>query len=162
MSTYSEYLKTQQNEPLLLQAARTGDLGTIAREILAGADINEKNHRGYSALMLAAYNDQYDAALLLVEAGADANSVDRGGNSVLMGAAFKGHTGILNLLLKNGARTDLQNFAHQTALDFAKTFGRKEIIPLLEEHARPLNLFERIQHLASFAFKQLSYRLKQS
>ena len=69
MRSYAEYIqKTKQDEPLLFQAARTGDLGTIAREILAGADINQKNHRGYSPLMLAAYNDHYDAVLLLIEA----------------------------------------------------------------------------------------------
>ncbi len=162
MSSYSEYLKTAQDEPRLLQAARIGDLGNLAREILAGSDINQKNHRGYSALMLAVYNDQYDAALLLIEAGADIDSTDKGGNSVLMGAAFKGHARILNLLLKNGARTDLQNFAHQTALNFAKTFGRKEIIPLLEKHGRPLSFFSRISHLFSFFYKQITYRLTHS
>ncbi|QDK39488.1 ankyrin repeat domain-containing protein [Bdellovibrio sp. NC01] len=162
MRSYTEYLKSKTEEPLLLQAARTGDLGTIAREILAGADVDQKNHRGYSPLMLAAYNDQYDAALLLIEAGADVNSADKGGNTVVMGAAFKGHTEIMQLLLRQGARIDSKNFANQTALDFARTFGRREIIPLLERHGKTPNVFQRLGHLISFFVNQISYRLKHS
>ncbi|HEX7674540.1 MAG TPA: ankyrin repeat domain-containing protein [Bdellovibrio sp.] len=160
MRSYSEYLKSKQDEPLLLQAARVGDIGTIAREILAGANVNEKNHRGYSALMLTAYNDHYDAAVLLIESGADVNTCDKGGNTVLMGAAFKGHFEILQLLLKEGADIHLRNFANQTALDFAKTFGRKEIIPLLERHGKVPNIFQRIGHFISFFLNQLTYKIK--
>ena len=151
---------SKQDETLLLQAARAGDLGTMAREILAGADINQKNHRGYSPLMLAAYNDNYDAALLLIEAGADVNSFDKGSNTIVMGTAFKGHSRILQLLLQHGARTDQRNFANQTALDFAKTFGRQEIVSLLEKHSQMPNPFLRVAYLFSFIFKQLSYGFK--
>lgn len=160
MRSYHEYLKTKQDEAALLQAARAGDLGGIARELLSGANVEEKNHRGYSPLMLAVYNGHYDAALLLIEAGADVNSSDKGGNSVLMGASFKGYTDLVRLLLRSGAQISSSNYAHQTALDFAKTFGRKEIIPLLEKHARPLNIFERATHFIVFLYKQLIYRNK--
>ena len=160
MRSYNDYLKTKQDEAVLLTASRAGDLGGIARELLAGAKLEEKNHRGYSALMLAVYNGHYDAALLLIEAGADVNSADKGGNTILMGAAFKGNTELVQLLLRTGADVQRTNYAHQTALDFAKTFGRKNVIPLLEQHARPLNVFERAAHFVIFIYKQLIYRSK--
>ncbi|MBO9666695.1 MAG: ankyrin repeat domain-containing protein [Bdellovibrio sp.] len=160
MRSYNEFLKTKQDEAPLLQAARAGDMGRIAREILAGANLEEKNHRGYTALMLAVYNGNYDAALLLIEAGADVNSSDKGGNTILMGAAFKGHRDLVFLLLKSGAHPNDRNYANQTALDFAKTFGRSEVIPLIENHARPLNFFERATHFVSFFYNQISYRFK--
>lgn len=162
MRSYNDYLKTNQEEALILRAARSGDLGSIAREILAGTNLEEKNHRGYSPLMLAVYNGHYDVALLLIEAGADVNSADKGGNSILMGAAFKGHADIVHLLLKTGAYVTQKNYAHQTALDFAKTFGRKDVIPLLEQHARSLNVFERAAHFIVFIYKQIIYRNNKS
>lgn len=131
MRSYDDYLKTQQTESALLTAARQGDIGEIARQILAGAELNEKNHKGYSALMLATYNGHLDAAALLLEAGADVDDEDHGGNTVMMGAAFKGHLSIVKTLISHGANIDLKNFAGLTALDFARAFGRKDVAEYL-------------------------------
>ena len=77
-----------------------------------------------------------------------------------MGTAFKGNSRILKLLLQHGARTDQRNFANQTALDFAKIFGRQEIVSLLEQHGQVPNMFLRVAYLFSFIFKQVTYRFK--
>jgi ankyrin repeat protein len=42
-------------------------------------------------------------------------------------------TDILRLLLENGADTEIQDWGHRTALDFAERFNNTEVIFILEE-----------------------------
>lgn len=62
-------------------------------------DLNASNVRVYSALMLAAYNDEKGFCEALLCSGADVNSIDNMDNAVLMEAAYKGDIEILSLLL---------------------------------------------------------------
>ena len=162
MRSYDEYLSTQQTEGPLLTAARGGNIGEIARQILAGADLKEHNHKGYSALMLATYNGHLDAAALLLEAGADANDKDLGGNTILMGAAFKGHLELVKTLINHGADVNVRNFAGLTALDFAQSFGRKDVAEFLgARRLSPLNSsLKKVQFFSSLISYQLSSALK--
>ena len=112
----------------LFTAARSGQLEEIKNLLASGADINQKNEKGYSPLMLACYNGQYNAAQFLIQSGADVNSVDENTNSILMGVVFKGHSVIFDLLAKSGADLDYQNSKKQTAMDLAVMFGRRDLI----------------------------------
>lgn len=114
-------------------AAREGHRVHLADYLRNGGNINAKNHKGYSLLMLAAYNDHWSTCAWLLQKGADVNSIDISGNSVLMGVCFKGHARIVKLLLSSGADPFLQNCYGMTALDLAKAFGREEIIRILTE-----------------------------
>jgi ankyrin repeat protein len=108
--------------------ARAGQLETVKELLFRGVSINEKNEKGHSTLMLAAYNGHFDLVQFLIAQGADVNSVDLDGNSILMGVAFKGHTSIFELLIEAGANLDYTNPKNQTALDLAVMFGRRNLI----------------------------------
>jgi ankyrin repeat protein len=132
MRTWNEYKTTFARGEALHEAARSGDVLQIAR-LLAQIDaLNEKNAKGYSALMLAAYNGHLEASRYLISVGADVNSTDPAGNSILMGVAFKGHKDILQLLLRSGADPQHKNRAGQDALQFAQMFGRFDCAELLQ------------------------------
>jgi ankyrin repeat protein len=133
MKNWNDYKKTF-GVPSLFDFARTGDLQGLAELIKANPqiDLNQKNHKGYSALMLSVYNNQQIFSEALLRAGADPNSKDNVGNSILMGAAFKGNIELINLLLSFGADPMMKNNTGMTALDWARTFGRQEVISFFQ------------------------------
>ncbi len=134
MKKWNDYKKTF-GPPSLFDFARAGDLQGLAELIQTNPeiDLNKKNHKGYSALMLSIYNHQDIFSEALLRGGADPNSKDNVGNSILMGAAFKGNIELINLLLNFGADPLMKNDAGMTALDWARTFGRQEVISLFKE-----------------------------
>ncbi len=142
MRSWDDYKKTMQSNETLWTAAKSGQLHSISYFVNHGADLNERDHRGYSPLMLAVYGGQQEAAALLLDLGADANSSDFSGNSILMGAAFKGHLELARLLLESGADPTVRNSSGMTAFDFANTFGRSDVMDLLRtyhSHAEPVS-----------------------
>ena len=52
-------------------------------------EIDVKDSKGHSALMLAAYNGHQETVKLLLDRGADPNSLDLSGNTILMGLLSK-------------------------------------------------------------------------
>jgi len=113
--------------------AREGDRVALSEFFRQGGSVNAKNSKGYSLLMLAAYNDHWGTCAWLLQKGADVNSIDISGNSVLMGSCFKGHVRIVKLLMSAGADPFLQNCYGMTALDLAKAFGRDDVVRVLTE-----------------------------
>ena len=124
------------SSPTLADAARANDVPLMESLLQGGADLNAKDARGFSALMLAAYSGCEEAFRWLVSQGADVNS-DAGGNTVLMGAAFKGHLGMVKLLVEKGADPTRRNAQGMDAHDFAAQFGQAETAAYLQSLRRP-------------------------
>lgn len=127
MKSWQDYKNTMGVEAPQFPYAREGALAALQALQLTHTDIDAKNHKGYSALMLAAYHGRVEVVRYLLERGADANTADNGGSTVLMGAAFKGDMEVVRLLVQAGADIDARNAKGQTATDFAHMFGRAEI-----------------------------------
>lgn len=122
----------------IFEAARTDNV-TALNELLKEGQINEKDARGSTPLILATYYNNIAAVAALLQAGADTELQDGMGNTALMGVCFKGYTGAAKLLLENGASVHTENGNGATALTFAATFGHNDIISLLLGHgASPL------------------------
>lgn len=134
MKTWNEYKKTMESPDTLLKAAKENRVQKVEELLAQGAEINAVDHRGYSALMLAAYSDSEEAVHLLLSHGADPNTADLGGNSVLMGVSFKGNLKLANWLIEAGADPSRKNSSGMTAYDFAVAFGRTEIAERLASH----------------------------
>jgi hypothetical protein len=131
MSSWDDYKKTMIAPASLSVAAKQNDVEELARLLAQGAAIDERDARGYSPLMLAAYAGHAEAFAFLLSRGADPNTADLAGNSVLMGAAFKGHYAMVRELLSAGADPTAKNAAGLDARAFAVTFGRADIAALL-------------------------------
>ncbi|MEG3087406.1 ankyrin repeat domain-containing protein [Sphingomonas sp. PB4P5] len=122
----------ERRQELLFEAAKLGRTDLIGPLVKAGADVNARETRGFTPLILAAYNAHPDTVEALIAAGADACLPDRDqGNTAQMGVAFKGDDAIAARLLKAGCDINVPNKAGQTALMMAALFARTKQIDML-------------------------------
>ena len=131
-TAWETYKQTMWSPPTLWSAAKADDVLQLTALLDAGAEIDARDARGYSSLMLAAYTGNDAAFYLLLARGADPNTADHAGNSVLMGVAFKGHLAMTRQLFAAGADPTARNHAGLDALGFAIQFGRTEIAAFLQ------------------------------
>ena len=115
---------------LMIPAARKGEIAVLQELIFQKADLNVRDEKGYTPLIIACYNNQYAAAELLLRNGADVNAGDMGGNTALMGAAFKGHADIVQLLIDYGADLNLQH-GNGGSADVCCTFWTERCVKII-------------------------------
>lgn len=128
----------QQLKDYYFGAARRGDSAMLKEFIGIGYDLNTRDAKGYTALILAAYHGQADTVELLLASGANACAEDLRGNTALMGAIFKGEMRIARRLMAAGCQPDKPNNAGQTAAMYAALFQRTEILQaLVQQGADP-------------------------
>lgn len=94
----------------LIYAAREGCIRCVAALLAAGADIDQTDGEGSTALLVALLNLHFDLARLLIEAGANVNKWDLRGYQPLY-IAVDLHT------LPTGGRPDRPSTDETTALD---------------------------------------------
>lgn len=132
------------NEDLLalfFEACRRNDV-VLARSLYTANPwlLTAQDAKGFSAVLIAVYNNAPDVAALLIEAGAPGDLPDASGNTALMGASFKGYPSLVLLLLNAGVAVDQRNGSGATALTFAATFGQMDIAAELLERGAALDL----------------------
>jgi excisionase family DNA binding protein len=84
----------------LVEAAFEGDMVRVQALIEEGADVNERDASGRTALMIAANRGHTYVVQLLLERGADANARDNQGLTALEAAESRGFQRIVSLLSK--------------------------------------------------------------
>lgn len=89
------------------------------------ADIAAGEHKGKTALILAAQHGHRTIVLLLIGRGASLEAVDNNGMTPLMHAAYAGFVEVLDELLFAGATIDRVAFCGYTALLFAANKGQE-------------------------------------
>ena len=129
------------SQSAFFEACRKGELQQVQVMYSINPDIiHSEDHRGFTPLMIAVYNDQPEVADFLLEKGARLAMQDMSGNSALMGVCFKGYKTIAEKLLQAGADVNQRNANGATALTFAATFGHLEIAEMLMRNGADLNL----------------------
>jgi hypothetical protein len=129
----------QQLRDYFFNAARFGDNEVLDEFIRAGYDLNSADDKGYTALILAAYNGHGETVERLLAAGADACAEDKRGNTALLGAIFKGELGIAKRLLATECDPNQRNNAGQTPAMYAALFQREALLQALRERGADLN-----------------------
>lgn len=107
-----------------IQAASDDRTDIVEAMLMRGADANEANQAGVTAVMRAATEVCLDA---LLAAGADVNRRDKAGYTALIWAAFFGRAGVVKKLIAAGADVNAAAKDGNTALHMA----RPEIRPIL-------------------------------
>lgn len=149
-------------------AIQNGRTDIVKRLIEEGTNVNETVSDGKGSaspqrtpLMVACDKGFTEIVSLLVDKGADVNVKDNYNRTALMFACQKGHIEIVSILLRKGADTnaimrgyyDLRSW---TALDIAKKYVHKEIVSLIVNHQRRIELMKQILKIALVIKKGLT------
>ncbi len=94
-----------------------------------GADPNQVDTRGKTALFVAAGNYHEEVVKMLLKEGADPNQVDTRGKTALFVAAGNYHEEVVKMLLKEGANPNHISECGGTALSYIIAFDNK-VIPI--------------------------------
>jgi ankyrin repeat protein len=114
-----------------MEAASENDTDAISTLLDEGADVNEVDSEGSSALHWAVYSGQLDAAALLLESGADPNTVDTYDSTPLIDATYNEDVEMVKLLLQYGADANYEDASGYTAYDYALEYEYHELQGLL-------------------------------
>ncbi len=121
-------------------AAHEGDAATVARLAASGADLEERDSQGRTAVHIAAFASHEDIIAALARAGADMNALENARYDAVTIAAVADDLDMLNAALAAGNRADLITSIYDgTALIAAAHLGHAAIVQRLIEAGAPLD-----------------------
>lgn len=119
------------DRPPLHEAARNGDMAKVEALLAQGANVNDKDSNGETALNWAIANsEKSDIVELLLARGADVKNKAQHGETPLHGAVHLGRKNIAELLLAKGADVNAMS-KYGTPLHYAINARRKDMVELL-------------------------------
>ena len=123
-----------------LKAAAAGDVAAITALASKGADLNLRNPRGLTPLMVAAHLRHYDAVRALLSAGADINAFDDDRYDVITIAAVADDAEMIRIAEAGGGDPKLVTSRYDgTALIAAAHLGHDEVVRTLIKSGAPLD-----------------------
>lgn len=135
-----DFVRTHSPAVALQEAARHGLPEEVTRLLDAGTDVDARDERLVTPLMLACNAGRTKVVDLLLKRGADVNATDIDGwtpLTSLMGGLHREATvaAIVQRLLKAGADPSIRTREGKMALDYAKEKYSERVCSLLEEGA---------------------------
>jgi ankyrin repeat protein len=128
----------------LMKACQTQDTDTAKAVLAQHPELaQQKDGRGLTPLIMAAYTNAEGIVDLLLEHKVDVNLPDLAKNTALMGCCFKGYANIATKLIEAGADLNAQNAQGSTALHFAATYGQPNMVKLLLEKGAKTDLLDK-------------------
>lgn len=124
----------------LLAAVGHGNHSAMTRLIAAGTDLNQRDQRGRTPLMVAAHRRDLAAVKTLVAAGANLDALDAQHYDVLTISGVLGDEAIVNFAIKSGANTGLITSPYEgTALIASAHLGHVGVVRALIKGGAPVN-----------------------
>lgn len=129
VDTIKEALERESTDPamrdsMLSMAARYGQVKVIKTLLDGGANVEVKDKRGRTPLMLAVQSRNPEAVSVLIEEGANVNSKDQAEGTALFGASGPfGNEAVVAELLDAGAQVNVYDKNGMTPLMWAVRFG---------------------------------------
>jgi ankyrin repeat protein len=126
----------------IADAASRGNTAEIERLLKSGADVNEQQADGATALQWAAYRGDATLAELLLKAGAKPGLANHNGATPLWLAATRGDAAVIQALLKGGADANEQLPLGRRPLMLAARSGNVDAVRVLLERGADVNASE--------------------
>lgn len=115
----------------LTLAAIKGMVDLVEYLIENGADVNQTNNQGGTALQLAAFHGHYEIVKLLLSKGANPNIKSVFDQTPLLMACIEGHEKVVKVLLRHGADPTIDN---QTPIFVSCAGGWPSVVKILLEN----------------------------
>ena len=112
-------------------AVEHGSEAAVKVFLSCGADVNARDERDWTPLMISSFNGHQELAVLLIRCGAKIQTEDRNGYTPLHWAAFNGYAEVVELLLAKGAQINARSQFGWTALMQSATRGHIEVVSKL-------------------------------
>ncbi len=107
----------------LLKSVEDGNQDAVQVFLSCGVDLEIRDERDWTPLMISAFNGNEEFALLLIKCGAKISTCDKTGYTPLHWAAYNGYDKVVKLLLDKGADPNVQSQFGWTALMQSATRG---------------------------------------
>lgn len=134
---YMDKLLGGMMTPLML-ACNRNHIGMVKRLVEAGASLNVKNPKGWTALMVASQEEHIEVAKYLLQAGASLELEDSSGVSALDFAAKTGNCELVEAFLKAGA--NVESHKGSSAVHGAAVSGKVDAFALLVRAGAEMNI----------------------
>jgi ankyrin repeat protein len=109
---------------------------TVRLLIEAGADVHSADDDGRTLLHIAAPHKTAEIMKLLLKAGIEVDRATKGTNETALHlAAQRGGKAVVEALLEAGAAPKRKGLKGKDAVQWAKTYGRKDIADFIKEYA---------------------------
>ena len=120
--------------------SRDGHLRVVKHLVENGADVNMRDHHGFTPLHLSVRGGHLDIAAYLLEEGeADVNLPAKSGYTPLASAAENGNLDIVDYLIDHGADLDSSSVSGSTVVLNAVKNGHIDVVRCLGERGADLN-----------------------
>ena len=123
----------------LIKACQGEEKKDVKELIDMGADVNQKDEDGKTALMNASDKGQKEFVELLIQNGADVNECNGYGTTAFMMASMNNHKEIVEILIQQGVDVNHRDRDGDTALIMASNYGDKEATELLIQNGADVN-----------------------
>lgn len=107
----------------LLKSVEDGNEDVVQVFLSCGVNLEVRDERDWTPLMISSFNGNEEFALLLIKCGAKITARDKNDYTPLHWAAYNGYANVVRLLLEKGADPDSQSQFGWTALMQAATRG---------------------------------------
>lgn len=125
------------------EAAKSGDLDQVQLLIVQGADVNAKETRDETPLIIASLAGNGEIVNYLLQRGANIYARNASGMTALHAAAYGGHTDIVLLLITKGAKVnDAENRFQVSPLNLAADENHLGTVQELLEHGANVDALE--------------------
>ena len=123
----------QESSSNLLLSVEKQDSKLVSEILKSKPNLEIKDEKGRTALMIATYNEDTNSAEMLISAGANVNAQDEMLNSPFLYAGASGFVPILKLCLENGADFNVFNRYGGSALIPAAERRHVEVVQILTQ-----------------------------
>jgi ankyrin repeat protein len=118
----------------------SGNAEMVQHALASGVDLESRDERNWTPLMISSFNGNEKLALILICKGANIHTRDRNGYTALHWTAYNGFDKVVDLLIREGAEVNARSEFGWTPLMQAATRGHMVVVMRLLAGGANINM----------------------